>query len=118
MNLPHLEPVIFAKEVIEIIDKNATVFCKFDTLPTLPMFIEAAAQGSSAFDIDSKKNKIGFITKVSEINLLNNIEGSDYLFKIKIEIEVANIKQFYFEAYDKVTNIKTVSGKITLLIQE
>jgi len=118
MNLPHLEPLVFAKEIIEVVDNSATVFCQFDTVPTLSMFIEAAAQGSSAFDINSTISKIGYVTKVSEIKLFNTIQGSDYLIKINNEIEIANIKQFYFEAFDKQTNMKTASGKITLVIQE
>ena len=117
MNLPHQAPLIFAQKVMQIEDNTATVLCQFDNAPTLPMFIEAAAQGSSAFAKSTDKSTIGFITKVNKVQLINNIQNNNYLIKITLEITVSNIRKFHFEAYDKQNNIKTASGNITILIQ-
>lgn len=118
MNLPHKEPLVFAKEVIELNKETATVFCKFDDSPTLPQFIEAAAQSSCAFEFNNKKAKIGFLTKAFDIELLTDTKERDFLIKVKLEVQVNNMRQFSFEAYEKKSNVKIATGNFTILIQE
>ena len=98
MNLPHLDPLIFAKDIISQNDNTAVVLCKFNQVPTLAMFIEASAQSSSAFNTNSDGNiNIGFITMLKNIELLNTITEESYFIHITLENEIANIKQFIFE---------------------
>ena len=118
MNLPHIEPLLFAKQIFDLYNNTATVLCEFNQIPTLSMFIEAAAQASSAFDLNKDNEpKIGFLTLAKNIELLNEIKDNSYLIKLKNEVEVNNMKQFSFEAYDK-NNIKIVKGLFTILVQE
>lgn len=116
MNLPHQSPLIFAKKVISIDNQLATVLCDFNQIPTLAMFIEASAQSSSAFDTNVDKPKIGFLTTVKNIELLDEIQSSIFLIKVTKENEINNIKQFSFEAFDKDTNGKVVIGSFTIIV--
>lgn len=100
-------------------DNIVDVLCTFSDTPTLAMFIEAAAQASSAFDLNNDtKAKIGFLTIAKDVKLLNDIKEKSYVIKVEIKIAVNNIKQFSFEALEEFSNIKCVSGYFTLIIQE
>lgn len=91
------------------------VRCQFDTVPTLAMFIEAAAQSSSAFNINGQ-TKIGFLTTAKNIKFLEDVKEKIYIFKLKKEAEINQYKQFSFEAYIQKNNAKVVSGSFTLVI--
>lgn len=119
MNLPHGEALLFAKEILDKNNDVVKVRCEFSTFPTLAMFIEAAAQSSAAFNSDSDTSvKIGFLTMAKDVKLLNKIRKKNYIIKVEIQIEVTNIKQFYFEVYEEFSDIKYASGYFTLIIQE
>jgi len=116
MNLPHQTPLIFAKNIVSQDENVVTVFCDFDQIPTLAMFIEASAQSSSAFEIEKEEAKIGFLTMVKNIELLNEITNSVFLIKVTKENEINNIKQFSFDAFDKDTNKTIVTGSFTIVV--
>ena len=117
MNLPHQKPLVFAKNIINKNEQAATVLCDFSQTPTLAMFIEASAQASSAFDTnESDEPKIGFLTTVRNIELLDEIQNSIFLITVIKENEINNIKQFSFEAFDKDSNIKVVIGSFTIVV--
>ncbi len=119
MNLPHREPLIFAKEILSRADDTAQVICEFNILPTLAMFVEAAAQSSAAFDSDGdNKVKIGFLTMASDVRLLGKIETLHFLFHLKKEVEVGPYKKFSFDVYEYNKHLKIISGNFTLLIEE
>ncbi len=119
MNLPHREPLIFAKDILLKEENTVQVRCEFSMLPTLAMFVEAAAQSSAAFNSDShSKAKIGFLTMVNDVKLLEEIETLRFLFHLKKEVEVGPYKKFSFEVYDNNMHLKIANGKFTLLIQE
>ncbi len=67
MNLPHLAPVLFAKEVIKKEENSLHVECQFPYPPTLAMVLEAAAQSSSGFASDDIKE--GFLVAVNSLVL-------------------------------------------------
>jgi len=105
--------------VIRIQDNIIDVLCTFNDTPTLAMFIEAAAQASSAFDLSNDNQpKIGFLAVVKDVKLLNDIKEKRYVIKVEIKVKINNIKQFYFEVFEELSNIKCVSGNFTLIIQE
>ncbi|MCI0501671.1 MAG: hypothetical protein L0Y61_07990 [Epsilonproteobacteria bacterium] len=92
------------------------VRCDFGRIPTLAMFIEAAAQSSAAFDLDNQA-KIGFLTMAKEIKLLDELKARKYIIKLKKEAEINQFKQFSFEAREELSTVKCVSGYFTLVIQ-
>ena len=92
------------------------VRCDFGQIPTLAMFIEAAAQSSAAFDLD-KQVKMGFLTMAKEIKLLDKLKSSHYIIRLKKEAELNQYKQFSFEALEELSNVKCVSGYFTLITQ-
>lgn len=80
------------------------------------MFIEAAAQSSSAFNIEDQA-KIGFLAIAKNIKLLEKLKDNIYIIRLKKEAEINQYKQFSFEAYSQSNNVKVVSGSFTLVIQ-
>ncbi len=98
MNLPHQEPLIFAQDILVQKDNYSEVLCKFNTIPTLAMFIEAAAQASSTFS-NSNEPKVGFLTTAKNVKLINTPEHKEFIFKLNMIIDLGNMKQFSFEAY-------------------
>jgi hypothetical protein len=119
VNLPHGEALLFAKEILEKNNDAVKVRCEFSMLPTLAMFVEAAAQCSAAFNSDSAHSiKIAFLTKANDVKLLKEIESLHFFFVLKKKVEVGQYKKFFFDAYDENTGSKIVSGKFTLFIQE
>lgn len=117
MNLPHKEPLLFAKEILSRSDEKAEVLCLFPILPTLPMFIEAAAQSSAAFNVEGEA-KVGFLTMATNIESLSTIDNLEYIFNVYPESEVGNYKKFFFVAIDRNTQLKSVHGNFTLAMKE
>ncbi len=117
MNLPHGETLRFAKEVIRKELNTATVLCEFSETPTLPMFIEAAAQASAAF-APSDETLIGFLVMCREVKLLAPPQEKSYHFKITREAEIGTMKKFLFEAFDRHEDVKYVSGSLTIVIED
>lgn len=100
-------------------DNIVDVLCAFEDIPTLAMFVEAAAQASSAFDLDNDiKPKIGFLVASKDVKLLDELNKKSYVIKVEIEAEINTIKQFYFEAFEEFSDVKCVSGHFTIIIQE
>ena len=117
MNLPHKEPLLFAKEILSRSDEKVEVLCMFPLVPTLAMFIEAAAQSSAAFNVE-KEAKVGFLTMATNIEFVTLIDNLEYVFNIYPEAEVGSYKKFFFVAIDKNTQIKSVQGNFTLAVKE
>ena len=115
MNLPHGEALRFAKEVIKKELNSATVLCEFREIPTLPMFIEAAAQSTAAL-APSDEALIGFLVMSREVKLIVPLQEKQYHLKISRETEIGTMKKFFFEAFDRQESVKYVSGNITILI--
>ena len=100
-------------------DNIVDVLCTFKDIPTLAMFVEAAAQASSAFDIDNDmKPKIGFLVSSKDVKLLDELNKKSYVIKVEIEAEINTIKQFYFEVFEEFSDVKCVLGHFTIIIQE
>lgn len=117
MNLPHLEPLLFAKKVIERSESSSIVLCEFPQIPTLPFFIEAAAQASASFSRDEEA-KIGFLVTVKDVELLKTPEQKSYYFKLEAKSDLGTIKEFFFQAFadDGCKNLVS-KGFITVVIQ-
>ena len=116
MNLPHKEPLLFAKEILFKSDEKVEVLCIFPIIPTLPMFIEAAAQSSAAFN-EEREAKVGFLTMATNIESLSTIDNLEYIFNIYAESEVGNYKKFFFVAIDRSSQEKSAQGNFTLAME-
>ncbi len=117
MNLPHREPLVFAKEILLRSDTKVEVLCIFPHKPTLAMFIEAAAQSSAAFNLD-KEAKVGFLTMATNIKSLYPADNLEYIFNVYSESEVGSYKKFSFVAINKSNHIKTVHGDFTIAMSK
>jgi len=118
MKLPHLEPLIFAKKIIKKDDTNSIVFCEFTEIPKLTTFIEAAAQSSSSF-VDQNQPKLGFLATVKNIEQHKEFVNLQYHIHLKIEAQIAEFKQFYFEVFDINDDTEAyISGNFSVIIKD
>ena len=117
MKLPHGELLLFAKEVMQRTEDSIEVHCVFHTLPSLAMFIEAAAQCSAGFDLDDNI-ELGFLTMVKNIQLLKSITESEYVFTLHKEALVGEYSQYSFEAVALKSKVEIVTGSFTVMIKK
>ena len=116
MNLPHLPPIRFAKEVLTCKDKQATVMCEFPYFPTLPMLTEAAAQASSAFaHIDNLQN--GFLVLMRDITLHVKVQHLICKAVIEERLSLGNLNEFYFEVFEKENDVLCASGTFVVFLR-
>ena len=116
MNLPHLPPMRFAKEILTCKEKCATVLCEFPCLPTLPMLTEAAAQASSAFALsDTPQN--GFLVLIKDVTLHLNAQSLTYLVVIEVRLSLGNSTEFYFEVFDKEGGEMYSNGSLMIVLE-
>jgi hypothetical protein len=108
MNLPHLPPLLFAKEVTKKEQNTLHVKCEFPYSPTLPMLLEAAAQASAGF---SDEVKAGFLVAASNIVLEKKVDKTELIIKVEKEMDIANMAVFSF-CIDG-----TTSGKFTIYVK-
>ena len=117
MNLPHLPPMRFAKEILTCKEKCATVLCEFPCLPTLPMLTEAAAQASSAFALsDTPQN--GFLVLIKEVTL--HVKATRLTCNVVIQerLSLGNSSEFYFEVFEKEGGEMYVNGLLMIVTEE
>ena len=116
MNLPHLPPIRFAKELVACDGKIAKVLCEFPSLPTLPMLTEAAAQASSAFaDSDTPRN--GFLVLIKDVTFHLKAKSLTYLVTIEIRLSLGNSTEFYFEVFDKEGGEMYANGSLMIVLE-
>ena len=117
MKLPHLEPLLFAKEVLSRSENKTEVLCVFKQTPKLTTFIEAAAQSSSSF-VEPIKPMLGFLVKIKEFKQEADFEGLEYIISLHLDTQIGEYSQFSFGGFDKMSNQKVASGIFTVVIQE
>ena len=116
MTLPHGALLVFAKKVFVCTEDYVVVECVFPCVPTLAMFLEAAAQCTSGFNT-KEDVKMGFLTMGKDVKRLDDIVKTQYQFKVYKNVHIAQYHQFDFEALCKETGLKVVSGSFTLQIK-
>jgi len=98
LNLPHLEPIRFAKKVISKDSTTARVVVEFPQMPSLAMMIEAAAQSSAAFSDGSKKG--GYLVGIKNVKLLH-VAGKKFLeVEVVMKHSIENMSLLDFEVYE------------------
>ena len=114
LNLPHQEPIKFAKYVLSKDENVAVVRVEFSTVPTLPMLVEAAAQSSAAFGEGEIKS--GFLVALKNIKLLHKVNLMQYDIKVTAEHQFDALSYFSFEVIDREKLL--VNGSFTIAIVE
>ena len=112
-HLPHKEPLIFIGEMIELQEKLCRFFVHFPSKPTLAMFCEASAQGSSFFPLFPKRT-IGVVSSFRNIKKIGSISETDYALTIRILHTFNNSYLFHFEAYNLSNDQIEASGEISV----
>lgn len=117
MNLPHLTPVRFAKEILTCKDKQATVLCEFPYSPTLPMLTEAAAQASSAF-AQSNTPRNGFLVLIKDVVSHIALSSLTCIVVVESRLSLGNSSEFYFEVFEKEGGVMNASGSLMIVLEE
>lgn len=116
MKIPHLEPVKFAKEILDVEETKAEVYCEFPTTPSLAMIFEAAAQSSAAFS--QNETKIGFLISVKDTELLDANIDNNILIRVEKKAAFGAICEFSFLAMSLNKDKLFAKGILTVMIQE
>ncbi len=99
MNIPHLPPVKFAREVAAKEGETVTVRCFFEEVPTIGMLLEAVAQSSAGFSDQSEQK--GFLVQVKKMRLQKDPKrAGEYYARVEAVASMANVSQFQFEVLE------------------
>ncbi len=109
--LPHKKPLVFIDSLLKKSDLEVTFRASFPLIPTLAMYCEASAQGTSYFPL-SAHCTIGFISSFRNVILENNADVCNPLITITIIHSFNDSYLFKFRAYHD--SITFATGEITL----
>lgn len=121
--LPHLLPVRFVREIIETKEFHATCELAFETPPTLPMLIEAAAQCSVFVKIKEIKRQLGLpiegeingmLTKVSKSALLAKPSGTVFTGTSRYKSNFENFFSLEFEILEQTRPV--AKGELAIIL--
>lgn len=99
LELPHLPPIRFAKEVISQDDTKARVLVAFEDLPSLAMLIEASAQSSAALSDGSSSG--GFLAGMKNVKLLSRPTQKVLSIDVIQQHSLGNMSMVDFEVYEE-----------------
>lgn len=112
LNLPHREPIRFAKHIISKVSNRARVEIGFDEIPSLAMLIEAAAQSSAA--IGESDATMGFLVSLKNVKLLTPPTKKILEVEVVNEHNMGNMKMMNFNIFEDETKISTGSFMIAI----
>ncbi|AFL69535.1 hypothetical protein [Sulfurospirillum barnesii] len=115
MNLPHLAPIRFAKEVLRRTENRAEVLCEFASTPTLAMIVEAAAQSFSAFG-EEETPRMGFLVLMKEITLHVTPKENALVMHCEHKGSFGMTSELFFEAF--IGHEKIADGTVMIALQE
>lgn len=116
MNLLHLEPIRFAKEILSLDLNKAKVSCFFPYAPTLSMILEASAQSSAAFSIDATL-RAGFLVLAKDVELLQNPKECSFVAYIEQSGLFANQREFFFEFFNDSEDTLVARGTFMIVLE-
>lgn len=111
--LPHKEPIIFIGELIELKENRCRFWTQFPASPTLAMFCEAAAQGSSFFPL-SPECTIGVVSSFRNVKKIGSTHEKRYILTIQIKHIFNNSYLFEFEVLDSANEAIAATGEIAM----
>jgi hypothetical protein len=109
--LPHKEPLIFIKSLQEQNENEVTFRSSFPHSPTLAMFCEASAQGTSYFPL-SPNCTIGVVSSFRNVTLETSPDICDPLITITLLHTFNDSYLFKFRAFNDSTTFAT--GEIAM----
>lgn len=111
--LPHKEPLIFIGELLKQNETQVTFETHFPLTPTLTMFCEAAAQGTSFFPLSPDCNA-GVVSSFRNIKLLSqpNILHFDTTVTLKHSFNDSYL--FEFNAISNTSQNTIATGEIAV----
>jgi len=112
LNLPHREPIRFAKYIISQELNRARVAIEFDEIPSLAMMIEAAAQSSAA--VGESDTKMGFLVSLKNVKLLTPPTKTILEVEVVNEHNMDNMKMMSFNIFEDETRVSTGSFMIAI----
>lgn len=113
LNLPHQEPIRFAKYVLSKDETTAIVKVEFDSIPTLPMIVESAAQSSAAFGDGCVRD--GVLVSLKNVKLLHSPKALDYNVKVVSEHKMGAMTYFSFEFLEN--DVLIVTGSFIIAVE-
>lgn len=116
MNLLHLEPLRFAKEIITLDLEKAKVRCFFPYVPTLAMIIEASAQSSAAFS-QGATLRAGFLVLAKDVELLQSPKERSFVACIEQNSSFENKREFFFEFFNDSEDTLIASGTFIIMLR-
>ncbi len=112
--IPHTPPIRFVKSLLFGDEKSALVEVEFDTIPSLGMLIEAAAQSSSGIDEGNAEVKMGFLISLKNIKLLQELQSTKFTIEVVIEHKLQDFKSLSFSVVEDNTTVATGSFAVAL----
>ena len=112
LNLPHKEPVRFAKHIVSKELNRARVAIEFDEIPSLAMMIEAAAQSSVAIGEDDAR--MGFLVSLKNVKLLTLPTKKTLEVEVVNEHNMDNMKMMSFNIFEDETKVSTGAFMIAI----
>lgn len=112
LNLPHIEPIRFAKSVLTKDSTTARVVVEFPQIPTLAMMIEAAAQSTAAFGDGT--NQGGYLVGMKNIKLINEASQKHAEVNVVLKHSLENMTLIDFEVEQE--NLLLCKGSLTIAL--
>jgi len=114
--LPHQPPIRFAQSVIAKEKDGVRVGVAFPSLPSLGMFIEAAAQSCAGLEDESGSSKEGFLLALKGIKLHQKAKELSYEIVVKKEYELGSMHYISFKVYRCGSEEEMASGHLTVAL--
>jgi len=111
--LPHKEPLIFIGSLTEESASKVSFVAHFPFIPTLAMFCEAAAQGTSFFPL-SPNCTIGVVSSFRNIKLMSKPFQCESHITITIVHTFNNSYLFEFQAFTPNSEQLLATGEIAV----
>lgn len=109
--LPHKEPLIFIDSLQQQSDNEATFRATFPSIPTLAMFCEASAQGTSCFPL-SPHCTVGVVSSFRNVILETTPDSCKPLITITLMHSFNDSYLFRFRVFDG--SITYATGEIAM----
>lgn len=111
--LPHKEPLIFIGQLLNQSETQVTFETHFPFFPTLSMFCEAAAQGTSFFPL-LPHCTAGVVSSFRNIKLLAGSDTCDYDISVTLKHAFNDSYLFEFNTASHLSRNNIATGEIAV----
>lgn len=111
--LPHKEPLIFIGSLLKQNETQVTFEIHFPIIPTLAMFCEAAAQGTSFFPLSPSCNA-GVVSSFRNIKLHHKSNECHFDSTVTLKHSFNDSYLFEFQALERLSNQLVATGEIAV----